>query len=284
MKLHRPLTWLASLLLCTVGAAQAATVTVTATSANTFSPAVVNINAGDSILFKYGGGNPHNVVADDNSFRCAKGCDGDGAGGNGNVSTGWSVTKTFSNAGTIRYYCEAHGGPNGSGMAGQIIVHAVTPPPPTIVLGGYLSGNWFNSAQGGHGFQLEFTNRSTGATTADMVAIWFVYTPNGSTATDGSGQNWIYAEGDYDTTKGTVTLPAILLSGARFPPNFNSTDVHRISNDASTTWGTITFTFSDCNNGTVSWHSTVPGYNNANDTPLAITRLTQIAGTTCPAP
>jgi hypothetical protein len=32
----------------------------------------------------------------------------------------------------------------------------------------------------------------------------------------------------------------------------------------------------------VSWHSDVPGYNNANDTPLPIQRLTQIAGTTCP--
>jgi hypothetical protein len=47
-------------------------------------------------------------------------------------------------------------------------------------------------------------------------------------------------------------------------------------------WGTLTFTFSDCNNGTMSWHSDVPGYNNANDTPLPIQRLTQIAGTACP--
>jgi hypothetical protein len=32
----------------------------------------------------------------------------------------------------------------------------------------------------------------------------------------------------------------------------------------------------------VSWHSDLPGYNGENDTPLAIQRLTQIAGTTCP--
>ena len=279
MKLQHRLQWLAAIALCACGLAHAATVTVTANSSNLFSPEVVNINVGDSVLFKYGGGAPHNVVADDNSFRCAKGCDGDGAGGNGNVSTGWSFTKTFNTAGTIKYFCEAHGARNGVGMAGQVIVHAVTP---SITLGGYLSGNWFNPNQGGHGFQLEFTNRSTGATTSDMVAIWFVYTPTGSAANDGSGQNWIFAEGDYDTTKNTVTLPAILLSGAKFPPNFNPADVRRISADASTTWGTITFTFTDCNNGTASWHSTLPGYNNANDTPLAIQRLTQIAGTTCP--
>ena len=284
MKLLDARYWLSALLLLGAagsGQVAAVTVTVTATASNTFSPSVVNINAGDSVMFKFGGGAPHNVVADDGSFRCAKGCDGEG--GNGNVATTWNFTKTFNNAGTIKYFCEAHGGPGGQGMSGQVIVHAVTPPPPTIPLGGYLSGNWFNANQGGHGFQLEFTNRSTGATTADMVAIWFVYTPAGSSANDGSGQNWIYAEGDYDSTKNTVTLPAILLSGAKFPPNFNPNDVHRVSNDASTTWGTITFTFSDCNNGTVSWHSTLPGYNAANDTPLAITRLTQIAGTTCPA-
>jgi hypothetical protein len=147
----------------------------------------------------------------------------------------------------------------------------------SVKLGGYMSGNWFIPSQGGgQGFQLEFTNFNN-----DMIAIWFTYTPAGSTANDGSGQNWIYSEGPYDTTKSTVTLPAILLAGARFPPNFHAGDVHRVPNDAST-WGTITFAFSDCNNGTVSWHSDLAGYNNANDTPVAIQRLTQIAGTTCP--
>ena len=106
-----------------------------------------------------------------------------------------------------------------------------------------------------------------------MVAIWFVYTP------DGTGQNWIFAEGPYDPTSNTVTLPAELLTGAKFPPNFNAADVHKLNN---ANWGTIKFTFSDCNHGTASWHSDFPGYNMANDMPLAIQRLTQIAGTTCP--
>ena len=290
MKLHHSLYWLAGLALCASGTIHAATVTVTATGNNTFSPNPANINAGDSVLFKFGAGNPHNVVADDNSFRCAKGCDGDGAGGNGNVATGWSFTKTFNTAGTIKYYCEAHGAPNGVGMAGQVIVHAVTPPPPTITLGGYLSGNWFNPNQGGHGFQIEFTNHSTGATTNDMVAIWFVYTPAGSTANDGSGQNWIYAEGDYDTTKNTVTLPAVIFTGAKFPSQqlpFNPADVRKLGGDL---WGNLTFTFTDCNNGTVSWQTNAAnpsvgqaGYTSSTS-PLAIQRLTQIAGTTCPAP
>ena len=228
-----------------------------------FNPAQMTINVGDTVTFTNQGGAAHNVHADDNSFRCAKGCDGDGAGGNGTPSAAlWSASVKFTKPGIVNYHCDTH---VGMGMSGSIIVNATTAP--TVKLGGYMSGNWYNPAQGGHGFQLELT------TTNEMIAIWFVYAP------DGSGQNWIYAEGFWDATKNTVTLPAIMLTGAKFPPNFNEADVHRVQPQG---WGTITFTFNDCNNGTVSWHSDAPGYNNANDTPLAITRLTQIAGTTCP--
>jgi hypothetical protein len=165
------------------------------------------------------------------------------------------------------------------GMTGSITVNAVQN---TMNLGGYLSGNWAVPNQGGHGFQLELTN-AAGATagTKAMVAIWFVYTPPGSTLNDGSGQNWIYAQGEFDPTSNTVTLPAILLAGARFPPNFVSSDVHRVPSD-SALWGHLTFAFTDCNNGTVSWHSDLTGYNQDNDTLLPIQRITQIDGTTCP--
>ena len=84
-----------------------------------------------------------------------------------------------------------------------------------------------------------------------------------------------------EPTTTPVALPAVRAAGARFPPHFHPGDVHRVPSDASL-WGTITFTFTDCNNGTVSWHSDLAGYNGQNDTPQAIQRLTQIAGTTCP--
>jgi len=132
---------------------------------------------------------------------------------------------------------------------------------PSIGIDGYLSGNWYNPQQAGHGFQLEM------ATNNVMVAIWFVYAP------DGSGQNWIYAQGPYDKASNTVTLPAIMLTHAKFPPNFVESDVQR------TEWGTLTFSFTDCNNGVVTWNSPLQGYGVGS---LPITRLTQIAGTTCP--
>jgi streptogramin lyase len=151
----------------------------------------------------------------------------------------------------------------GISSIGRIAASAGAP----VKLDGYLSGNWYNPSQAGHGFQIELTDTKT------MLAIWFVYTP------DGSGQAWIYAQGPYDSASNTVTLPAQILTGARFPPNFHSGDVHQ---QGGSTWGTITFAFSDCDDGDVSWHSDMPGYNQANDTPLPISRLTRIAGTGCP--
>lgn len=253
------------------GVASAATVTVTASNFK-FTPATVTINAGDSVKFVWGSGAPHNVRADNGSFRCANGCDD--TGGSGTPASGWTVTRTFSTAGTIPFYCELHGGPGGIGMAGSIIVNAVAPPPPSIALGGYLSGNWFNPAQGGHGFQFEFTNSPDEAipTQKELVAIWFVYTP------DGNGQDWIYAQGPYDSTKNTVTVPATIFHGAKFPFPLTNYDPNAVLGSLGD-WGTLTFTFSDCNNGTAAWASGVTGYGTGT---IPIQRITTIQGTACP--
>ena len=86
-----------------------------------FNPQVLNIQAGDTVRFANLGGF-HNVMANDGSFRCARGCDNDGHGGNGNASTQiWTATVAFPNAGTFGYFCEPHGSP-GQGMYGTIIV------------------------------------------------------------------------------------------------------------------------------------------------------------------
>ena len=94
-----------------------------------FSPQFLTIQAGDTVTFLNLGGN-HNVVADDGSFRCAHGCDGDGQGGSGNATDSlWFATVAFPNAGTVGYFCEPHGSP-GSGMYGTIEVLAPAPPAP----------------------------------------------------------------------------------------------------------------------------------------------------------
>ncbi len=100
----------------------------------------------------------------------------------------------------------------------NLYFNSAAPAASAITLDGYLSGNWYDPSQGGQGFQLEFTDQGS-----SLLAIWFVYTP------DGSAQNWIYAQGAYDSTKSTVTLPAVILTGAKFPPLFKSSDVHTSS-------------------------------------------------------
>ena len=130
------------------------------------------------------------------------------------------------------------------------------------LLDGYMSGNWYDPAHSGQGLQLEFTDQNN-----TVLAIWFVFGPDG-------GQNWISAQGTYDSTKNTVTLPAVILTGAKFPPLFKTSDLQ------STPWGTITLSFVDCNRGTLAWNSALPGYGAGS---MSLVRLTSIRGTKCPA-
>lgn len=87
----------------------------------TFSPATLNIAAGDTVTFSSDGTGFHNVASDAGAvttFRCANGCDG--AGGNGAPSgAAWTATVTFATPGTIGYHCEVH---QGLGMVGTINV------------------------------------------------------------------------------------------------------------------------------------------------------------------
>jgi len=99
-----------------------------------------------------------------------------------------------------------------------------------------------------------------------MLAEWFVFGPDG-------GRDWIIATGPI--TGNTAVLAAFQSggSGGRFPPNFNAAQVQ---NQA---WGTITFTFTDCDTGQVSWAPTAPGYTGGS---VPIKRLTIPAGLSCP--
>jgi plastocyanin len=85
---------------------------------NFFSPSSLTIAVGDSVTWTNGGSMPHNVVADNGSFRS----------GNASASA-WSYTRTFTSAGDFRYFCELHGAAGGLGMAGIIRVEADDEPP-----------------------------------------------------------------------------------------------------------------------------------------------------------
>jgi plastocyanin len=95
-------------------------------------PQSLTINVGDTVVF-YNIGGYHNAVADDGSFRCAHGCDGDGKGGSGNATNSlWIASVAFTKSGTVGYFCEPHGAP-GSGMFGtiQVLAPAAIEPAPS---------------------------------------------------------------------------------------------------------------------------------------------------------
>ena len=104
----------------------AATYTVNVGPGTAFDPPTLVIAVGDTVKFASHGG-LHNAKADDNSFRCANGCDNDGHGGNGAPASNiWFATHVFTEAGVIGYYCETHGTAT-AGMRGSITVLPSTP-------------------------------------------------------------------------------------------------------------------------------------------------------------
>jgi hypothetical protein len=133
-------------------------------------------------------------------------------------------------------------------------------PPEGFAIGNGITGNWYDPDQSGHGFSLEVLPGGT------LLAEWFVYAPGG-------GHDWILATGPINGN--TATLNAVRTDGpgGLFPPLFDAATVQEKP------WGTATFTFDDCNNGTVSWQSTIDGYGSGS---LPITRLTMPAGQHCP--
>lgn len=224
-----------------------------------FFPATLTINAGDTVTFTYGGYQVnHNVVSDTGLFRCANGCDGDGAGGNGNPATGWTATIAFNNAGTFGYHCEVH---QSMGMVGTITVNAATPPPPAFAITPGITGSWYNNTQSGHGFNVEVLANNL------MVAVWYVF--------DSSGNNlWLTGVGNYSGNTAALTVTQV--TGGFFPPAFDQTKIVRGN------WGTLTMTFTDCNNGTATWAPIDTVHFSAPSSPFAITRLTSVGGLACP--
>jgi plastocyanin len=75
-----------------------------------FSPGELTITVGDAVRWTNVLGT-HNVTADDNSFTSGPA-----------APAPWEFTHTFTTVGLHPYYCEPHGAPGGSGMAGVVIV------------------------------------------------------------------------------------------------------------------------------------------------------------------
>lgn len=91
---------------------------VNATTGSTFDPKSVTIKPGESVTFRNQGGF-HNVKFDDGQFEQPA----------DPSFSPWEAKRTFPSEGEFKYYCEQHGGPNGVGMSGTVLVTASGQPP-----------------------------------------------------------------------------------------------------------------------------------------------------------
>ena len=122
-----------------------------------------------------------------------------------------------------------------------------------------FTGAWYDPTQSGHGLFVEVLSGNR------FQAAWFAFDPSGKQ------QAWFSGVGTYGGNTATIT-DVVLPTGGRFIPNFDAAEVMR------NPWGSLTFTFTDCNHGRVDF-SSVAGYGSGG---MKITRLTQPAGLTCP--
>jgi len=132
--------------------------------------------------------------------------------------------------------------------------------PGNVTISAGFTGHWFNPASSGHGFSVEVLPNAT------MLAEWYAFAPDG-------GQAWIAALGPIKENSAVLQAYFPVGPGGRFPPHFDPAQL------SSQYWGTITFVFSDCNSGQVSWQPVVDGYGSGF---MPITRLTMPAGLSCP--
>jgi plastocyanin len=155
---------------------------------NFFNPAQLTIEAGDTVTWTNTGG-MHNVRADDDSFRCAQSCDGQGPPGGDPSGVSWSVTLTFDQPGTVPYYCEAHGAPGGLGMAGSVTVQGAPSNPGTL----RFENSSFSVSEGAPVARVGVLRQG-----GDDGQVSVSYATGDGSATAGS---------DYQAASGTLTWP-----------------------------------------------------------------------------
>jgi N-acetylneuraminic acid mutarotase len=120
------------------------------------------------------------------------------------------------------------------------------------------SGAWFVPSRSGEGWMVE--ELADGR----AVVYWFTYDPQGR-------QAWTLGVGTRNGNRIDITENNIT-RGTRFGSGFNPAAVQLVR------WGTLSLTFTDCNNVDVTYASTLPGYGSS---ARRATRLTAMAGAVC---
>jgi len=123
-----------------------------------------------------------------------------------------------------------------------------------------ISGSWYDPAQSGHGYVLEVLETDTAPI---LLGYWFVWL---------EGQPvWVVGTGPIDGDQANLELS--YLTGALFPPDFESADI------TMDPWGSALVRFNNINEGVITWSTILPEFN---DGEMPITRLSSIAGEQTP--
>jgi hypothetical protein len=148
------------------------------------------------------------------------------------------------------------GGVGATGALKSAELYGQVAPPGTISAG--FTGSWYDPAQSGHGIFVQILSDQR------FYAAWFAFNPAGTQ------QAWFTGVGTYSGN--TASIAAVEQpAGGRWIPDF---DANRVVHNP---WGTLTFTFSDCDHGKVEF-SSVAGYGAGS---MNLTRLTQPARLSC---
>ena len=139
------------------------------------------------------------------------------------------------------------------------------PPPEPPPAGSFdiipcITGSWYLLARDGQGYNIEILGSGL-----DMRMLAYFYTYD-----DDGDQMWLVGEGDVDGD--TAVVPVQRTSGPSYGDDYNPADVVREN------WGTLTFTFTSKDTGTVARSSTT-GFGT---TIVDIDRLTSVSGLSCP--
>lgn len=130
-----------------------------------FSPTSLTVMPGEKVTFMHPDGGTHNVAWDDNGVPPMP----------ASPSITWGTTtptRTFTTPGVYRFYCQNHGGPNGFGMSGKVIVlnpdgtppPGATPPPDKTA----PSITSLKTSAGKKRFTLKFSSSEKGAASGKL--------------------------------------------------------------------------------------------------------------------
>lgn len=132
-------------------------------------------------------------------------------------------------------------------------------------IGAGISGMWFDAANPGHGVIMQVLDGGADPAPDKLVAYWNVFDNSGN-------QLNVFGLGDIAPNGTTVSVPVSSGSGGRFPPAFMSSQV------TQTPFGTLAFSFSNCNTGSMAVTPTRSGFSPVT---IPLTRLSNVVDLPC---